>query len=105
MLGKLSQIYLEQENVLTRCYDDPGVLEQYLNKHRVRRFRPVIGLCAILACALCYLAFPDSDFFDFMSLEFIWLMMVFGAIGEIQMRNQLHRIQSLRLIQHLRSQE
>ena len=106
MLGKLSQRYRAQEKVLTWCYDDPDVLEQYLKNYQAKRFQQGFGIWAsfVLVSVCTFMSYAGHLSREVMPFILpFWFVMV--IIGVNQRQAELHRIQSLRLVQHLRSQE
>jgi hypothetical protein len=103
MLRKLRGRYRERENVLVRCYDDPEILERFLEHHRAQRMLRVIGLWAVPSIWFGSRLFSRTDWWRNDDFFFIVLVMIL-IMGHMQ-QSELHRVQSLRLMQHLRSKE
>ena len=100
MLRKLRGRYRERENVLVRCYDDPGILERFLEHHRSQRltlrFGPLIIGVTLIALQLLGVAWDSALLLP--------VALIIVVMDRAQ-KSELHRVQSLRLMQHLRSQE
>lgn len=101
MFGKLRQRYLQRENVLIRCYDDPEILEKFLEDHRARRCFGVFAPLAVIVIALGFYFFRSTDW----DAEFGLMVVFMALITDRIQQSELHRVQSLRLMQHVRSQE
>ncbi len=105
MLGILRHMIRGHEDVLAGCYKHPAVLEQNLKEHRRMRLMMWILMSLILAWAFLDIIL-DIDRESLWSLgedrNLVWFAMAWGVIFE---KFNEHRIQSLRLIQALRSEE
>ena len=105
MSGILRHMIRGHEDVLAGCYKHPAVLEQNLKEHRRMRLMMWILMSLILAWAFLDIIL-DIDRESLWSLgedrNLVWFAMAWGAIFE---KFNEHRIQSLRLIQALRSEE
>ena len=106
MLGILRHLNRKHEDVLARCYKHPGVLEQNLKTVRRRKLGIQIYVSLIIAWAFLQIIL-DIDRESLWSWgerseNVMWFLAVWGII---QMRFEQNRIQSLRLIQDLRSEK
>jgi len=105
MLGILRLMIRGHEDVLAGCSKYPAVLEQNLKEHRRMRLMMWISMSLIIAWVLLDIIL-DINRESLWSLRedsnFVWFAMAWLVVFE---KFNEHRIQSLRLIQALHSEE